>query len=153
MSIEYDDKLRPVITIGDGDVLTGCTSALGLVRFWMAPRKDADGLVTNEVTLAPNGCPPPGDEAVTVYFVSKAAIDGFIDMLTRVRDKAFPVAVPSPELLDGPPKLLTPEQFKEGWRELTPDGIVQHQYKLSDVISRDGFGNFLVRTKKSSDSV
>ena len=103
MSIEYDDKLRPIVTIGDGDVLTGCTAAPGLVRFWMAPRQDGDGLVTNEVPPAPDGCSPPGNEVLTVYFVSKAAIDGFIDMLRKMRDKAVPPPVPSPELLPGPP--------------------------------------------------
>jgi len=90
MSIDYDTKtLAPVITIGDGDVLIGCTAVPRVVRFWMAPRAENDGLATNEVTPAKD-CTPPGNEAVTVYFVSRAALDGFIKMLSLERDKAFP---------------------------------------------------------------
>jgi hypothetical protein len=99
--ITYDfDSGYPVITLGDGDVLMGVCSLYAIQGIlWFAPRvglaadrrKWADGLTDLVPTKVEKGAEVPDTAVAQVQFLSRASLDAFIQLLTLLRDKTFPV--------------------------------------------------------------
>ena len=91
--IEREDG-KVVITHGDGDVLTGCTVWRGdhpMVRLWAAPKPGDYPYGLHEVVSVPRDeTRVPDDAALVMFFLDRESIDGYVTMLTRCRDRAFP---------------------------------------------------------------
>lgn len=91
--IEREDG-RVTVTLGDGDVLMGGTAwqTSQLARVWFAPKPDDYPHPLNEVVSVPvDRTTVPSDAAVVIVFLDRKGLDNLVTMLTRLRDKAFPV--------------------------------------------------------------
>lgn len=74
------------IYIGDEDVLMGFTSIPNVTRVWFAPLTQPMPL--NElIQVDSEKTQPPGNEVVTLYFVSKKSLGEFIKGLQYHHDK------------------------------------------------------------------
>lgn len=86
------DKTNQNVTIylGDEDVLMAATAILRykLVRVWFAPLPDEHGLTMYQPKdVGPGETEPPDSAAVLLYFLNKQSLDGFIEMLSKCREK------------------------------------------------------------------
>lgn len=86
--IEREDG-KVTVTLGDGDVLMGATSAPGVVRLWFAPKPDDYPYPINKVVKGDTT--PPDNVVATVFFLSRESLDQFVRMMTLEYLKAFPL--------------------------------------------------------------